>query len=387
MQIIKRLGLLILLIWGISGFAAAQDESDTHTPVWTVHATQDTDLPAGVTGSIALLSPDGHHIAHMTPISLCVYDRNGVEENCFALDSQEIRPDAGSLRWSPDGRYLTFSENFFRLFVHSTVWLADTQTGELRPLIEPPDDRRIPISADEWPSIDLLPQWSPSGEGLYFLQLSRSGGVNDLTMLYRFDDVNDEPVKIGAPHDYPIGATYALTAFGEQVAINVHIPAPPEQQGVWLWTLSEDKPVNIYPTEDAAPVVGVEFSPDGSHLLLTDYRLGMMAVDDPSSSSFSILSVDGGEPQAIDTDRYVLSAGWSADGSALAYIVFGGADADDNGLYITNEPGLPGELILAGDFFAPTSPGLQSLVWSADNTLLISRRETFTALLVELEQQ
>jgi hypothetical protein len=112
-----------------------------------------------------------------------------------------------------------------------------------------------------------------------------------------------------------------------------------------------------------------------------------MTVDDPSSSPFTILSIDGGQPQAIDVGRYVLSAGWSPDGSALAYIVYSGPDADDNGLYITNEPGTPGELILAGDFHAPTSPGLQPLMWSADDTLLISQRETFTALIVELEQE
>ncbi len=384
MQLFRLLGLLVILVWGAGGFVAAQDEDAAQDDSWGVRATLDTELPAGSRGTITLLSPDGQHIAQMTPISLCVYSRNIVEETCFSLDSQDISPDAGSLRWSPDSRYLTFSENFFTLFVHSTIWLADTETGELRALIEPPADRRISLTADDWPAIDLLPQWSADGSSLYFLRFSRSDGVDEPTTLYRFDDTSEPPVEVGALHTHGIGATYALAAHNEQVAFNVHIPAPPEQQGAWLWALDEDEPVNLHPTENAQPIVSIDFSPDGTQLLLTDYRLNFMAVEDPSSSAFSLLVAGGDEPQAIDPDRYVLSAGWSPDGNALAYIVFGGAEADDNGLYITSEPGTPGQLVLAGDFYAPTNPGLQLLTWAADNTLLIGQREAFTALIVEL---
>ena len=383
MRIVRLLGLLVMLVWSVGGFVAAQDESGPQDNSWAVRATLDTSLPGGVRGTVSLLSPDGQHIAQMTPISLCVYNRNIVEETCFSLDSQDISPDAGSLRWSPDSRYLTFSENFFTMFVHSTIWLADTETGELRALIEPPADRRISFTADDWPAIDLLPQWSPDGS-LYFLRFSRSDGVDEPTTLYRFDDISEPPVEVGALHDHATGSTYALAAHNEQIAFNVHIPAPPEQQGAWLWALNEDEPVNLHPTENAEPIVSIDFSPDGTQLLLTDYRLNFVAVEDPSSSAFSLLVAGDDEPQTIDTERYVLSAGWSPDGSALAYIVFGGVDADSNGLYITSEPGTPGQLVLAGDFYAPTAPGLQPLVWANDNTLLIGQRETFTALIVEL---
>ena len=39
-----------------------------------------------------------------------------------------MAPNWESIRWSPDSRYLAFTENFFRRFTEPDIWVLDTTT-------------------------------------------------------------------------------------------------------------------------------------------------------------------------------------------------------------------------------------------------------------------
>jgi hypothetical protein len=128
-------------------------------------------------------------------------------------------------------------------------------------------------------------------------------------------------------------------------------------------------------------------SPDGRYAL----ALGISPnFDDPtapeaSPTRFADLSETAPTGQLIDPERYVLSAGWSPTGSALAYIVRDITDEANNGLYVTAAPGEPGRLILPGQFFIPTSNQRQSIIWGADNTILLSDFTTQRLVVVRME--
>lgn len=381
MRVMRWLAVLVLLVWGV-GSVGAQEPDDT-PPAWTVVSTLDTDIRTGGQGHTVYLAPNGKRLAHLAGDTLCLYALPLSQEQCIEFADLR-RIDPGSVRWSPDSRYLTFSQNFFVFFVPSSIWLVDTSSGTVRPLTEVAEGS-IRFGDDDWPDIDLLPGWTPAGD-LLFMRLIRA--ADDATLLYRFADVaDDQPALVGALHELGLGATYVLAVADDQIAFNVDLPAEPDQHGVWVWSLDGDESRLIYPTEGQLRVMALTFSPDGHELLVIDHRAYYgMAGFEPENSSVNILDVASGELRLIDPTRYVTGGGWSPDGSAFAYLVQE-PDGEDNGLYITSEAGTPGELVLAGDFYPPDATWQQPLTWTQNNTLLLGNRETSTALIVELAQE
>src|SRR4051794_25838268 len=93
---------------------------------WTAKATT-LDLVAGPARTSAFLAPDGSRFAYFKGNNLCLYTIAGEEGDCITLDN-DIHMDMDTVRWSPDGAQLAFSENFIQLFRDSDIWLYDTKT-------------------------------------------------------------------------------------------------------------------------------------------------------------------------------------------------------------------------------------------------------------------
>jgi tricorn protease len=99
-----------------------------------------------------LISPDGHYLAH--------YDK---DQQLWLLDTktkqnklirQSMHGDFADLSWSPDSRWLTFSETAADLFTQ--VEVLEVSTGKVQPL-----------TSDRFNS--MSPVWSSDGKWLYFL--------------------------------------------------------------------------------------------------------------------------------------------------------------------------------------------------------------------------
>jgi hypothetical protein len=80
----------------------------------------------------------------------------------------------------------------------------------------------------------------------------------------------------------------------------------------------------------------------------------------------------------------IVGAGWSPTGSALAYLVRDEANPEAAGLYITRQPGEPGRLILAGDFYGTTCCQRMPIGWAQNDVIMIGRGAEPGVLLVQV---
>ena len=100
----------------------------------------------------AIPSPDGKKIAHRDKnFRLWVYD---VERDRDTQVADSDVDDLNDLAWSPDSRWLAFTERAPNTFVQ--VWIHDTATGG-----------NTPLTTDRFNSYS--PAWSPDGKWLYLL--------------------------------------------------------------------------------------------------------------------------------------------------------------------------------------------------------------------------
>lgn len=380
------LGMLLVMIGSIVGTLSAQDSA------WRVTGTRSTDLTAGMGAQIALLSPDGTAIAHLGGADLCMYDTDTFAEMwCRDLGDDMRSVDRTSLRWSPDSRYLAATEDFFRMFRKPSIWLVEAATGSVRNLTPIAEDG-VSLGGDTWPDLDLLPTFDMDGDTpvLYFLRLMKRDDVELPPTLYRFDDLDAEPVEVGPLHDFGMLATYGMDIRGDTIAYNVYMPNNDEVlNGAWVQSLTGAAPPAriVEPPQPNLPIFAVNLSPDGRYALAIDARLAMMISGAPEDTPVSLIDLASGEALMIDPANFVYAAGWNPDGTALAYLVFNARDDENNGLYITTEAGTPGTRVLDGDFVPSSSlAGQQPLVWSSQNTLLIAEARSADALLVTLTQ-
>lgn len=79
-----------------------------------------------------------------------------------------------------------------------------------------------------------------------------------------------------------------------------------------------------------------------------------------------------------------MGAGWSPEGSAVAYVVRSVRDPAQSGLYITDTPGKPGRLIMQGDFYGTTCCQRMPIAWAANDVLMLGRGSAPGVLLVQL---
>jgi hypothetical protein len=185
--------MILLLLGGVLAPALAQDEGPmlTNEVVGGWRLTNLQALDPGViddssASASATLSPNARYIFWTDDRNtLCLYELASTTNTCWSFPDDPVRADAAeAFVWSPDERYVAFSDTSLRLAYEGDLWVFDTQEGRLINLTDDgiigsmlgPDDEEI------W--IDYLPTWSPDG-ALYFVRATRleeGYGLN----LYRF---------------------------------------------------------------------------------------------------------------------------------------------------------------------------------------------------------
>jgi len=129
------------------------------------------------------LSPDGRSILAYSQVSVSVYDAKSLDERADFLVERGLS-DPNSVAWSPDGRRIAFTDNFFVYMMEPDILLIDLDRGELRNLTED-DASKVPMSGSERQSalVDVTPVWAPDGGTLIFQRMLRK---QSMTMEARF---------------------------------------------------------------------------------------------------------------------------------------------------------------------------------------------------------
>ncbi len=348
-----------------------------------VASTTELDLLAGPGNTAAYLAPDGEHFAYLEGNSLCLYEGE-TEQRCVDLESIH-RIDAETIRWSLDSRYLVFTEDFFRLFVDSDIWLWDTTTDALQDLTDD-GDNHLSLSDNNWKNIDVVPRWLPDGR-ILFLRYNRLQGTVQPPLIYTIQPDGSGLEKLGEIADSEAFAVFAIDVTATQLLQISFLSNDSPRRGVWVSDLDGSNPEHVALADPQFPTAAIEHSPNPRYALVNSPNRGFPNPDDANASIIRVIDLENAAFVLIDPNRYVAGAGWSPDGSALAYIVNNQRSNDQNGLYITSAPGTPGRLLFAGNFNQPTSTLRQTLTWAANNTILLSRSPQSGIVLVKIAEE
>lgn len=186
----------MLMVLGLltTGFAAprlaeppavspAQDDS----PVTVDTARPVTDIVDESTAYLATVSPDGRYIAYGKSsgkrsdrvLQLCLYEFETAGKVCSDLSPELFDGYPYQFQWSPDSRYIAFSENPIELGSESDIWLFDGEAGTFTNLTDDGivDLWRHVVAEGTTVELDYLPMWNASDGMIYFWRIVPLGNM------------------------------------------------------------------------------------------------------------------------------------------------------------------------------------------------------------------
>ncbi|MBA3869673.1 MAG: PD40 domain-containing protein [Anaerolineae bacterium] len=380
----RRLSFVSLLF----AISALMVMSPARAAGWTATATT-LDLIAGPGRTAAFLAPDGSRFAYIKGDDLCIYSIAGEKGDCVTLDD-DISLDLDSVRWSPDGTKLAFSEDFILTFRDSDIWVYDTKTNAITDLTSAPN-RDLKFLSNTDPNViytvDMIPQWTSDSQSIIFIRYVFNKPGDARAVFYK-TNIKDGTIEELAPIDTHYNfSTYgfALSPDDSTIAYNIDTRGK-EKDGTWFLDVATQKTKFAAAPVQETSTWTYQFSADGERVLSIGIdATGAIRPRPPEASPIYTLPVSGGRQQDLSIDSYVFSAGWGPEGSELAYATFDPLNKDQEGLYITSAPGQKGDLVLAGRFIAPSGRSLTPIFWAANNTLLVSQVPDLKLTVVQLK--
>jgi hypothetical protein len=208
----------------------------------------------------AAVSPDGQYIAWGQSsgrrkdrvLQLCLFEFETGGKTCADLSPEVFLGYPYQFQWSPDSRYIAFSENPVEMASESDIWLFDSQAGTFTNLT---DDELIGVWSylvddGELVKLDYLPMWNAADGQIYFWRVVPLGNMRYTIGLYSIapeggdaELVRDLTVNFAAQiplYDYErlfLDGISAISPDGSTVAMlmtNINDVGSTEQT---LWTL------------------------------------------------------------------------------------------------------------------------------------------------------
>ncbi len=376
-KVARMLALMLVLVLGTPG-VLAQDDLPTYD-TYTVLDVQDLPLIAGVSRqSSAHLSPDGTRFVHVDGSTFCFYmlDDNNVwvEEACTELDREISGRDTEEIYWSPDGQWLTLPtyRDAFVFLYDTDIRILNTETFEAVVLTQD-QTTGTPIDLDYSGFFDIAPQWLDD-DTLLFLRYIPDDDLGYAHLMH-IDLSGSEPQEVTALTAPSRVSIYLIAASraSSEVAYNINDFGSAPENGIWTMGLDNLEPEQAVAIEEGPDLPqNLAYSANGSYLLNINARGTVYGTT--VSSVVEVVDPATGEIIPLDDSQIVIGAGWSPEGSALAYLVNNPENPESSGLYISPAPGEPGHLVLAGQFAPPTSSQRMPLVWANNDTILIGNR-------------
>lgn len=379
----NRAILLVLTLLVTLFVTNAQESNDLQIDDFVVTDTITLGLVIAPENSGGYLAPDGSRLALLNERTFCFYTLpDGIETFCYQLTDKKL-PQADTVKWSPDSRYITFTDhNALALFQDSDIWVIDSFDGSATNLTQDDFDGDLRFDPIEGPSvfIDLQPAWIDNAT-IAFVRYAYSPEVNDFLTaeLYAVavDGGQANLIHAIAESTQRMDVLYLDWLEGtRQYAFNqFRYAADPR---LYQWFLADDDEhttdtllIDTDRDSRAARTTMIDIAPNGEAVL--HYNAQSLATADlPGSPQDSMAAVTRASDLTtlfIDPDRKVTEAGWAPDGDGLIYTVLVEPDA---GLFVTHAAGEPGRMILPGQFRGTTSTHMQPLQWASNDSVLIT---------------
>ena len=397
-------------------FGALQTATAAAIPIPTVAAETlqaaeiiELPLPAGPGRSGAYLAPDGNRIAYISTQGniLCILDIADVADHiqksvnsgmafedaldgmtdhpdqfpgvvCLSLENiPGSRLDVETIRWSPDGRYLAMTEEFFLTFRDSDIWVVDTQSMTLADITDDGSTQGLmnAHANDPVPPVDVQPRWLPDDRLLFLRYVRRDDPVYVNTVLS-----DGSQLRQAGQLDVPAGFVVTTLAVSAQGKLAYSLWNNGARSGIWISDLDGGNSRQVWHNaeiENVAPLA-LDWSPDGTMLAFALSRPGGDPIPlTPKTSRWSAMRVGDGQETFFSPDQPVLNAGWSPDGRTIVYTTAFTRDPSSVGLYIAAAPGAPGRMLIPAEvqrtLGVTTGWQLQLIPWTVNNTVMVGR--------------
>jgi hypothetical protein len=212
--IVMLVTLLCVIGLPLTGFAAPLDQdappaaepSQEVEPVTVDAARPVTAIIDETYSYLATISPNGESIAwgkqsgkgKNRVLQFCLYEFETAAKNCADLSPDSFYGYPYQLQWSPDSRYLAFSENPVELANESDIWLLDTEEETFTNLTDDglAGSWNSLISEGERAELDYLPMWHPADEEIYFWRIVPLGNLRFTIGIYRVGLDGEEAVLV-----------------------------------------------------------------------------------------------------------------------------------------------------------------------------------------------
>jgi hypothetical protein len=379
--------LIIMLAMLVTGSLAtlafagpgASDQAPTATPAAStatlsnitalkVVNTYEIDIPKVPFDTNPVLAPDGQRFAYQQDKTLCIYTIQGVRQVCATLT---FSPNP-LFRWSPDSQKILLTGDFFYSSDESDLWVMDANTGNLQNLT---DDGVVggmilnSANASANANVDVSANWLSDSQNIVFRRYPVVDGQMNAAVFYRLNLSSGELTPLFTPFPGTEGVVLGALAplpDGQRLAYTRMFGNGNPDDGVWLADMGGQHAQRAFSLFVAN---FIDFSADKRYLLVSIPYKGAERFT-PEESQYRVIDLQG-STMLIDPDHFVHSAGWSPSGSALAYVVDDPQHPDAQGLYVTQQPGILGRMILPGKFWGLPAYEYQ-LIWSSNNMIMLS---------------
>lgn len=391
--------------------ASSTTSAATMVPATTTAATLDVsrasatakDLPFLKGVRDAFLAPNGSLVAVVDTANkqFCFYTIAGEKQACSPI---KLSVDFNSVVWSPDSRYLAYTENFVQFLQDPDIWLVEAASGKATDLTEDNVTKYQlgqPTPGTQKGDLDQLPVFSPDSKKLLFLRYPADVPITP--HLYSIELPGGKPVEVGefekseGPAD-TFG--YAVSPDGKQIAYAVAMPkAADVRNGLWLGDQTGKNTIQLISSPDitaARPKVGLAYIVDTAFSADGKYLSGQARLDAANRVVYDednvyVFTKDGKRVTPVDSDTPVHWIAWSPTGSAILALTRDGLNNTVNnvkkaGIYLLDKPGGKSVRLLEGDYVPPSMGALwRGLSWASNNTALVRRQSDLQLQLLEIK--
>jgi len=390
-----RMTLLLISIIALSMLVSTAQEADSG---YTVVEVIDLEQLAGPVGTAVFMNPDGSQYAHFADRAICLYTLpDNEEEACYDVP-EPARPATETVRWSPDSQYIAFvDQEALRNFRDSDIQILDIAAGEIRNLTDDEYDGLFALQFDDEEAtfgVDYALAWSDDNQ-LAVLRYPYVDGENEdsITHIVIVDPITGENTVL-VEHDFDRPFLYFSIAWsGNTIAVGEDTLSPDYGiQSIDLYDSETGDLLEEIPLSEVMySVFSVAFSPDEDYIMAYNplYRRRSLPHENTETEldGMNIISMDDGSESNLDSEHYVLQAGFAPEGTAIAYVVQNLLNPEESGLYIAPAIGEEAELVLQMNLPDGTTPlSYTQLMWASNNTIMIRDNETWNAMLVILEE-